>query len=174
VSVVDCAILGLIAAGGARVPLLLSGPDAETTAAFLNERGCRARSIGGAAGDASGVKLLRSVVMKGLEALLIESFVAAEKQGLRSQVIEALEDLGQTPAETTIATLLTTHLRHARRRAVEVGEVREMLTETGCPSRMMTAAATIFSRSLEAGIVGNETPASLDEALALLVPAHNG
>ncbi len=171
-TVVDCAILGLIATNGARAPLLLSGPGADSMEAFLNARGCRARSIGGAVGDASGVKLLRSVVMKGLEALLIEAFVAAERQGLRDQVIEALADLGQTPAATTIATLLTTHLRHGRRRAVEVDEVREMLAMTGTPSQMADATAATFARSLEAGIVGDETPASLEEALARLVAAH--
>lgn len=173
-AVVDCAILGLIASSGARAPLLLSGPPADAMAAFLNARGCRARSIGGAVGDASGVKLLRSVVMKGLEALLIECFVAAEKQGLRDRVVEALADLGQTPAETTVTTLLTTHLRHARRRAVEVDEVRRMLGETGCPSRMMDAAAAVFARSLDAGIVGGDAPALLEEALARLVPSQGG
>ncbi len=173
-AVVDCAILGLIASSGAQAPLLLSGPNANAMAAFLNARGCRARSIGGAVGDASGVKLLRSVVMKGLEALLIESLVAAEKQGLRSQVVEALADLGQTPAEITVTTLLTTHLRHARRRSVEVDEVRGMLAEAGCPSRMIDAAAAVFARSLDTGIVGDDAPAGLEEALARLVPAHGG
>lgn len=173
-AVVDCAILGLIASSGAQVPLLLSGPDAVPMTLFLNERGFRARSIGGEVGDASGVKLLRSVVMKGLEALLIESFVAAEKQGLRQQVIDALADIGQTPAATTISSLLTTHLRHARRRSVEVGEVCEMLAKAGCPSPMTAGTAATFARSLEAGIVGHETPASLEEALARLVLAHGG
>ena len=173
-AVVDGAILGLIAASGARAPLLLSGPDSEAMAAFLNPRGFRAKAIGGTVGDASGVKLLRSVVMKGLEALLIECFVAAEKQGLRNQVVDALADLGTTPTETTIATLLTTHLRHARRRSVEVGEVRHMLAEAGCPARMTMATAATFERSLAAGIVGDDAPASLDEALARLAPAHKG
>jgi 3-hydroxyisobutyrate dehydrogenase-like beta-hydroxyacid dehydrogenase len=171
-TVVDCAILGLIATNGARAPLLLSGPGAGAMETFLNARGCRARSIGGAVGDASAVKLLRSVVMKGLEALLIEAFVAAERQGLRDQAIEALADLGQIPTATTIATLLTTHLRHGRRRAVEVDEVREMLAMTGAPSRMTDATAATFARSLEAGIVGDETPPGLAEALARLVAAH--
>ena len=173
-AVIDCAILGLIASSGARVPLLLSGPDADVMAAFLNERGCRARSIGGVVGDASSVKLLRSVVMKGLEALVTEAFVAAERQGLRTQVVDALADLGQTPAETTVTTLLTTHLRHARRRSIEIDEVRGMLSEASCPSRMMDAAAAVFERSLDSGIVRGDTPASLEEALARLVPAHSG
>jgi 3-hydroxyisobutyrate dehydrogenase-like beta-hydroxyacid dehydrogenase len=173
-TVIDCAILGLIASSGARAPLLLSGSDADVMTAFLNDRGCRARSIGGIVGDASGVKLLRSVVMKGLEALVIEAFVAAERQGLRTQVVDALEDLGQTPAETTITNLLTTHLRHARRRSVEIDEVRGMLSEAGCPSRMMDAAAAVFERSLDSGIVRGDTPASLEDALARLVPAHSG
>ena len=173
-AVVDCAILGLVASSRARVPLLLSGPGSEAMTDFLNARGFRAKSIGGAVGDASVVKLLRSVVMKGLEALLIEAFVAAEKQGLRPQVLEALADLGQTPAETTITTLLTTHLRHAGRRSVEVAEVREMLAEARCPSRMITATAATFARSLEAGIVGHEAPPNLDEALARLLAAHSG
>ena len=112
--------------------------------------------------------------MKGLEALLIQSFVAAERQGLRTQVVETLADLGQMAAETTVAILLTTHLSHARRRSVDVAEVREMLAEAGCSSRMMTAADATFARSLEAGIASGEAPASLDEALARFVPAHAG
>ena len=87
-------------------------------------------------------------------------------------MLAALADLDETPAADTLSSLLTTHLRHARRRSEEVDEVCEMLAEAGCPSRMMTAAAATFARSLEARIIVDDPPVDLSQALQRLASAH--
>ena len=74
------------------VPLLVSGPDAEDAAALLEALGfANVRVVGDAVGRASAIKLCRSVMVKGLEALSAECAAAAEAEGVLDEVMASLD-----------------------------------------------------------------------------------
>jgi 3-hydroxyisobutyrate dehydrogenase-like beta-hydroxyacid dehydrogenase len=75
---------------------------------------------GSAVGDASSLKLLRSLFAKGLDALVVESMLAAEALGLRQDLVELLSDFDQRPMCDHIDMYLRTHPTNAARRLVEM------------------------------------------------------
>ncbi|MEW6046814.1 MAG: DUF1932 domain-containing protein [Bacillota bacterium] len=169
---VDGAVLGSFQADSFRVPILLAGHDAERVSRWLLAYGFRVRVMpGGRPGDASAIKLLRSVFMKGLEALCIECLTAAERAGLRTQVLEALGDLDSRPIGATIATLVTSHLRHAPRRLEEVEIVERMLRQDGFEPILTEATRRFFDRTVRSGPLWSDPQGpDLDEALGRLLP----
>src|SRR5690606_7927784 len=128
VGLVDGAIMGSITLSGARTPLLLAGAGADKAAEWLAAHGFRCTTLANAqVGDASALKLLRSLFTKGLEALTVECLLAAESRGLRQQLLEQLAVVDETPFTEYLEVLVTSHLVHARRRLAEVEAVGEEL-----------------------------------------------
>lgn len=168
---VDGSILGSVTAEGATARLALSGPEAPRAADMLVVLGLNASSVSSSVGDASMLKALRSVFMKGLEALSVECLVAAHERGLTQEVISALSDLDGRSIEETLSVLVGTHLQHAKRRHEEVQMVRRVLREESQPHEMTTATERVFRRSA-ALYAGNESGTgrvvALAEALRLL------
>ncbi len=97
VAFADVAIMGAIALLGDRTPLLCAGTGAEAAAAFARTSGAPAQAIAGQAGDAVRLKLLRSIMTKGMESLAVECLVAAERMGLRDALYDVLADIDRTP-----------------------------------------------------------------------------
>ena len=86
--------------------------------------------------------MLRSVIIKGMEALTAESFLAARRAGVDMQVLASLmaSDPGMNwPARG--AYNLERMLSHGPRRAAEMQEVSATLRELGLPDAMATATA---------------------------------
>lgn len=169
---VDGAVLGSFQADSFRVPILLAGRGAEQVASWLLPYGFRVRVLPDSRpGEASTIKLLRSVFMKGLEALCIECLTAAEWAGLRRHVLEALRDLDDRPIQVTVATLVTSHLRHAPRRLEEVEAVEQMLRESGFEPVLTEATRRFFERTVRSGRLWRAPDGpDLDRALAELLP----
>ena len=148
---VDVAIMGAIALGGHRTPLLAAGDGAQEMADALQAIGSRMRVMEhAAAGDAMALKLLRSQFTKGLEALSVEVCMAAEQQGLREALFEQLQDVDHTPLRTFVDMLVSTHVVHARRRAEEVHAVTLSLEQAGLPSLVLPGVEQRFRRTAAA------------------------
>ena len=113
--------------------------------------------------------MVRSVLMKGLEALGVEALVTAERQGIREEVLDCLSDVDLVPFREHLSSLVQTHVVHARRRWEEMGLVAETLRETGVEPKMTVTTEQTLRRSVEAGIApaDGKVP-GLDEALKLL------
>ena len=89
---VDVAIMAPVGRPGP-TPLLASGPHAKEAAEFLHNTGLRnSREISGSIGSAAALKLARSIVVKGQQALLIEAMLAAESLGLVSELADSLSE----------------------------------------------------------------------------------
>ena len=73
--------------------MLVAGEEAEAAVAWMNANGFDAKYLGPKPGSASSVKMVRSVLMKGLEALGVEALVTAERQGIREEVLDCLADV---------------------------------------------------------------------------------
>jgi len=166
---IDVAVMGGFFKSGIKAPMLVAGQDAELVAAWMNDNGFDAKMLGTKPGSASSVKMVRSVVMKGLEALGVEALVTAERQGIREEVLACLSDVDLVPFREHLASLVQTHIVHSRRRWEEMGLVAKTLRETGVEPRMTEVTEQTLRRSVEAGIApaDGKVP-TLDEALRLL------
>jgi 3-hydroxyisobutyrate dehydrogenase-like beta-hydroxyacid dehydrogenase len=146
----DVAVMAPVPRAGIATELLASGTGAETAATLLADLGVPIRVVGAAAGDAAGLKLVRSVFMKGLAGLVFESLDAAERLGavdeVRAQIAAELGPAG----DATVQRLLDGTRQHAERRAHEMHDTRDLLEALGTPT-WMTDGTIAWLRSLTHG-----------------------
>jgi 3-hydroxyisobutyrate dehydrogenase-like beta-hydroxyacid dehydrogenase len=89
---VDVAVLAPIYPARHQTPMLLAGPHAAAVAPKLAALGMRTSSAGSETGAAAAIKMVRSVMIKGLEALTMECFVAAARAGVIDEVAASLKN----------------------------------------------------------------------------------
>jgi len=115
-----------------KVPLLLGGPDAAALGPVLNGLGFAARVASEKLGVASATKMCRSVMIKGLEAMVIESFTTARAYGVEDAVLASLkETFPGIDWEKQASYFFQRVIEHGRRRSEEVREVAETVREAG-------------------------------------------
>ncbi|MBS0437043.1 MAG: NAD(P)-dependent oxidoreductase [Proteobacteria bacterium] len=115
-----------------KVPLLLGGPDAAALEPLLASLGFAPKVASEKLGVASATKMCRSVMIKGLEAMVIESFTAARHYGVEDAVIASLrETFPGIEWEKQAAYFFQRVIEHGRRRSEEVREVAETVREAG-------------------------------------------
>lgn len=139
---VDVAVMAPVYPKRHLVPLLISGPHAEAGAQTLRALGMQPRVVGEKVGDASSIKMLRSVMIKGLEALTAECFLAARRAGVEEEVIASLE--ASDPAmdwRKRGSYNLERMMVHGGRRAAEMREVEATVAALGLSGRMSAACA---------------------------------
>lgn len=127
---------------GHRVPLLLAGAEASALATRLNGLDMRVEAVGGDIGRASSIKMLRSVLIKGMEALFVEAMLGAGRLGVQDRVIASLQTtLPGMDWQRLIGYHLSRVALHGRRRAAEMDAVAETLSELGVEPLMAEATA---------------------------------
>ena len=115
-----------------KVPLLLGGSGARELAPMLVELGFDAKVASEELGVASAVKMCRSVMIKGLEAMVIECFTTARAYGVEDAVLASLtETFPSINWEKQGAYFFQRVIEHGRRRSEEVREVAETVREIG-------------------------------------------
>lgn len=134
----DVALVGTVPATGVRTPALASGAGAERFAALLGPLGMPVDVVGSEPGDAAGLKLLRSVFMKGVAAAAVESLEAARAAGAEARV---RADLASVLGDPLLERLLTGSRAHATRRVDEMRAAAAYLEELGVEPRIASAAA---------------------------------
>ncbi len=166
---IDIAVMGGFFKQGIKAPMLVAGEDAEPMVAWMNANGFEARLLGPKPGSASSVKMLRSVLVKGIEALGVEALVTAQRQGILEEVLGCLGDADDMTLRGFIGMLVQTHIVHAHRRWEEMGLVAQTLRETGVDPLMTEAIERSHRRSVDARIApaDGQVP-SLEEALKIL------
>ena len=168
---IEAAVLGLIAATGARTRTLLTGPGAEKTAEILNEHGLHCESYEGGIGSASTFKLLRSIFSKGVEAVLLETMLAARKAGLEEDVrAEIRGSFEQVPFHDMAESWMKSHAAACRRRRDEMVQVTEMLEGMNVVPVMTRATTALFDRScdIELDQAFAEPPEDSDAVLSVI------
>lgn len=130
---VDVAVMSPVLPARHAVPLLVAGPHAEAGAAALTAIGFTNVSIAGAEiGAASAIKMIRSVMVKGIEALSAECILAASRAGVAEAVLASLDASWKPQGwETRIDYNLDRMLAHGLRRAAEMEEVVKTLEQLG-------------------------------------------
>ena len=139
---VDMAIMAPVHPRRHATPVLLAGPAAEAAAARIAALGMRPSLAGARVGDASTIKMLRSVMVKGIEALTAECLLAARRAGVEGAVLASLQasDPGFDWTARS-AYNLERMMVHGLRRAAEMREVAATLRELGLPDRLAAATA---------------------------------
>jgi 3-hydroxyisobutyrate dehydrogenase-like beta-hydroxyacid dehydrogenase len=124
-------------------PILLGGPHAEDFLPLARQLGFTGTSVFAAeVGRASAAKMCRSVMVKGIEALLTESMLAARKYGVEQTVLDSLRDLFPGPDWHKLAQyMISRSLVHGRRRAEEMREVARTVEQAGLVPHMSAACA---------------------------------
>ncbi len=140
---VEAAVMAPVPPYGFKVPMLLGGAKAGETAQRLTALGMNARAVAIEIGVASAIKMCRSVMIKGLEALAVESMSAARRYGAEKAVLASLDETfpgmgwtGELPGY-----LISRVAEHGRRRAAEMREVAATLREVGVAPLMSEACA---------------------------------
>jgi 3-hydroxyisobutyrate dehydrogenase-like beta-hydroxyacid dehydrogenase len=129
---VEGAVMTSIPPHRIRVPLLLGGSGAADLAPLLVVLGFDAKVASEKLGVASAVKMCRSVMIKGLEAMVIESFTTARAYGVEDAVLASLkETFPGIDWEKQGAYFFQRVIEHGRRRSEEVREVAETVREAG-------------------------------------------
>jgi len=148
---VDVAVMSPVYPKRHHVPLLVSGPHSKAAEALLRTLDMKPRIAGVEIGRASSIKMLRSVMIKGMEALAAECFLSARRAGVEEEVIGSLEasdpdirwrEKGSYNLERMMV--------HGARRAAEMEEVARTVAELGLGGGM--SAATAQWQALIAGL----------------------
>ena len=151
---VDVAVLAPIYPARHQTPMLLAGPHAAAIAPTLAALGMRTTSAGPETCAAAAIKMVRSVMIKGMEALTMECFVAAARAGVIDEVAASLKNNypGLDWAKV-VPYNLERMASHGERRAAEMEEVADTLRELGVEPMMATATV---KRQREMGQIGKQ------------------
>jgi 3-hydroxyisobutyrate dehydrogenase-like beta-hydroxyacid dehydrogenase len=166
---IDVAVMGGFFSQGIKAPMLVAGADVEPVVGWMKANGFVATALGPKPGSASSVKMVRSVLVKGIEALGVEALVTAQRQGILEEVLGCLGDADDMTLSGFITMLVRTHIVHAHRRWEEMGLVAQTLRETGVDPLMTEVIEKSHRRSVDAHIApaDGKVP-SLEDALAIL------
>jgi 3-hydroxyisobutyrate dehydrogenase-like beta-hydroxyacid dehydrogenase len=129
---VDVAVMGAVPPLKHRVPIIISGSGKARFIELTQGMNLEMELSGDEAGEASATKMLRSILVKGMESLMLEFLLMAREYGGGAKVLEGMG--GSMPFDdwNEFATYITsrTYL-HARRRSAELGQVITTLEEAG-------------------------------------------
>lgn len=157
---VDGAIMAAVPRHGHRVPMVLAGAAATELAAELGPLGMSVDVLPGAVGAASAVKMFRSLLVKGLEALVLETVLGASQWGADEAVLASMADALPSDDWSEIADYFVGRtVLHGTRRSHEMREVARTVRACGLAPHMAEAAAARIGWAAEFG-VGETLPAA--------------
>jgi 3-hydroxyisobutyrate dehydrogenase-like beta-hydroxyacid dehydrogenase len=152
---VDMAVMAPVHPKGHRTPVLVAGPVDGNVTEILKRLDFDFETVGPEAGAATAIKMVRSVFVKGLEAITVETLLAASASGCLDHIMNSL---GKTYPGLGLHDLapyqFERSLRHGRRRAAEMRESAAMLDELGLSGRLAEAIAEVHDTM---GRLGCET-----------------
>lgn len=144
---VEGAVMAAVLGPGLRVPILAGGPEAAAATELLNGLGMNLTAVSREPGRASAMKLCRSIVMKGFEAMVLDCAAAARRWGVEREVWSSLA--ATYPAFDWAQLAEEMHERvttHGVRRAAEMREAAAMLEDLGLDPTLAAATATRHER----------------------------
>lgn len=167
---VEGVILGAVSLSTSPV-ILLGGPAGESAACLFQQYGLAATFYSREIGCASAFKMLRSIFSKGIEAVLVETLVAARRAGLLNEIWEEIRTILYTrKLEDTFQIWVRSHARSAQRRGFEMQQVSQFLEDIGIRPTLARASGQVFARSLELGVADAfpQEPESFREVIEYL------
>ncbi|ARU94296.1 NAD(P)-dependent oxidoreductase [Tatumella citrea] len=142
---IDVAVMAPFPPARLGTPLLTGGPSAELISHWLNEHGFSSSVHSKEIGEASAIKMCRSVMIKGLEALTVECLSAARMYGVEEEVLSSLHrSFPSLGWDKQLGDYLVSRVaEHGKRRAEEMAEVAKTLKDVGVtPSQSLATRET--------------------------------
>src|SRR5680860_35834 len=123
-----------------KTPVLISGPAASDALSAMDRLHMSATLLEGEIGDASATKMIRSIMVKGIEALVAECVLAGRRAGVDKRVLASLEKTFPGFAwQKKSAYMLERMMVHGKRRAAEMREVALTVEQLGLDNSMSKA-----------------------------------
>jgi len=142
VDYVEAGVMTSVPPYGIRVPMLLGGARAAELSGRLKAWGMDATPVSQQLGVASAIKMSRSIMIKGLEALVIEAYATARHYGVEEHMLPTLkETFPQIDWDRQGAYFFSRVVQHGKRRAEEMREAAQTVQEAGFPPFMAAATA---------------------------------
>ena len=156
---VEGAILNAVGEAGAKASILVAGERAEVFARQMNQLGLvNVKYFSSAVGEASQVKMLRSIFSKGVECLLLEMLVAGKRAGVAEYLWKDIVDfMTKHPFQGIAENWIKTHPAASERRYHEMEQVLETLKELGVDPVMTRGTTEFFRQSTESGLAARFT-----------------
>ena len=139
---VDVAVMAPVAPYDHKVPCLIGGPGAADLLPRARALGMKMELVAAEVGQASAIKMFRSILIKGLEALVLESMLAASEYRVEERVLASLkETFPSLDWEKLSGYMIERVVSHGKRRAAEMREVAHTLKDIGLEPIMAGATA---------------------------------
>ena len=174
---VDASVMGPVDIMGIRVPFVASGPHAAEFRDRLTPHGMVINVVGKGPGDASAMKLIRSVLMKGLAMLLLDTMEAAQRRNILDAVIEdSSVTFNEIPFQKIIKRYVGGTAVHCERRVHEMKECLELLHDMGSTDRSTRATISMLREMVKMGMPQKFTsePDSIHPVIDALIAARDG
>lgn len=152
----DLAIMAPVHPRGHATPCLVAGDQAATFIEMFAPFGMALKQAGPEIGSATIIKMVRSVMVKGLEALSYECFMAARAAGVDAVILDSL--MGSYPGldwQKLVPYNVSRMLQHGTRRAAEMREVAATLRELGIDPAVTEGTVTQQERLGALGLAGD-------------------
>lgn len=171
VQYVDSAMMGPLPIYKHAVPMLASGDGAERWRDTMTPFKMVIEVVGAIGGEGTRIKLARSIFTKGLEALLVETFTFAHRNGIADTVLQSLcETMDATPFAKTALRYVAGDTVHSERRKHEAEEAALAMKEGGMDPFVTEGVTKRLQRSAEQGYrdkLGGVVPGSWEEVYRL-------
>jgi 3-hydroxyisobutyrate dehydrogenase-like beta-hydroxyacid dehydrogenase len=171
---VEAAVMSPIFPASHRSPMLLGGNGAPAFTELMTPFGMRLEVVGENVGTAAATKMFRSIIVKGLEALMLECVLAAVPYGADERVFSSLSQSFPGIDWQKLAHYMVNRVVvHGERRAREMEEVSETLESIGIEPIMAAAAArrqdwcAKFGLSAQFGVDGPKTYREVVDAIRM-------
>jgi 3-hydroxyisobutyrate dehydrogenase-like beta-hydroxyacid dehydrogenase len=130
---VEAAVMAPVAPQRLKAPMLLGGAGSAAAAPRLAAIGMNVKPVSDRVGVASAIKMCRSIIIKGLEAITVESMFTARRYGAEKQVLESLDATypGMGWAGGLPDYLISRVAEHGKRRAAEMREAAQAVSDAG-------------------------------------------
>jgi 3-hydroxyisobutyrate dehydrogenase-like beta-hydroxyacid dehydrogenase len=153
---VEAAVMAPVLKPGLAVPILAGGPHAAEAAACLNALGMNITPVAESYGVASAIKLCRSIMIKGIEALMLDCATASARWGVTQDVFDSLTRTFPSIDFHSLARDMAERVAtHGVRRAAEMLEAGEMLGALGLDPDLANAVA---AAQLRGARISQRTP----------------
>lgn len=158
-------------------PCVMSGPKAKDVIDVLKAYGMdHITLVGNKVGAASGLKCVRSICMKGIEAVLIEMMCAARKVGVLDEVIDSTVKSLEDDLRFQLTSMVTSNIVHTGRRSDEIELILQMLMDLNLNSIMTSATLKKLRWSRDLGLTEkfkSEEPENIHMAIDAFLEASD-
>ncbi|MCR5346395.1 MAG: DUF1932 domain-containing protein [Fretibacterium sp.] len=156
---IDSAMLGSLMLMGHKVPILASGKGSRRWHDLMTPFNMKIGLVDQEApdntpvGEASRIKLVRSVFMKGIEALIVETMLFARKCGIEDKILDSITGSMDKESFRNMALRMAgADLIHSERRSFEVGESMELMKDVGMEPIVAAAVKERLAHSAALGL----------------------